>query len=735
MQRNAAKKIQTEANLPERIRQVAGLYETGTRVVSWTKFDYSHCCPRSGVYGTCKECLLSRYECCRDSSVYGVCKDVVGFIACLPVQLFFELTFFPQLLHGLTESWSSLVTAYWVLCEHDLKIVTKNFFWSNRVVAIPLLNVVGCVTEEAGAYPSHRTEIRLSYGAQVPNADTSLFVGKGLASYKTFAQEILNQRAVLRRNLPSQLDSQLDVQVGVEAEAIVPIPTLQAAVIPILAAQPIEFMETNAPEFQMATMSSNTSQPIVVGLPMGPPPLRVDALAGCGMVSTTASSREPTWVPAGVGTEEDLSGNSQDILNPRAVLRQNPPSQLDVQVGLEAEAIAPIQTLQAVVMPILAAQAIEFMETNAPEFQTATVSTSTSQPIVDIDVGLPMGPPPLRVDALAGRGMVSATAFLREPAWVPADVGTDEDLPGESQDVLNQQAVIQQNLQSQLDSGMDVEAGLAMPILAAQPIAFTETSRPVVQTMTMTTWTAQPIDVDVGLPRTNLPLRVDTITDGEMPSTTAFTPGPMQVPAGVGTDKNLPGHIRKAAHLEGTKTLFWTTFDPVQICRVWRYHAWSFPGSAWLLPCFWPPFIAFLPFLVPQWWAGVRHEKHTFWILCERELTIVYGRTQFSISIPLENISCCIVDGVSVSVWSVKRDSNSSNNKFAGKAKSVGLKNFKWFVQAIIDQQLKSQSQCCHQGDVLQAGVERCLEFFSVNRVAHEAMNVQSMTERGLPSQ
>jgi hypothetical protein len=146
-------------------------------------------------------------------------------------------------------------------------------------------------------------------------------------------------------------------------------------------------------------------------------------------------------------------------------------------------------------------------------------------------------------------------------------------------------------------------------------------------------------------------------------------------------------HVRKAAHLEGTKTLFWTTSDPVQICRVWRYHAWSIPGSVWLVSCFWPPFIAFLPFLVPQWWAGVRHEKHTFWILCERELTIVCGRTQFSISIPLENISCCIVDGVSVLVWSVQRDSNNWTNRH----KSVGLKSMKWFAQAIVNQQLISQ--------------------------------------------
>jgi hypothetical protein len=174
-------------------------------------------------------------------------------------------------------------------------------------------------------------------------------------------------------------------------------------------------------------------------------------------------------------------------------------------------------------------------------------------------------------------------------------------------------------------------------------------------------------------------------------SMTVFHGFHSRVPNGIGTHRDLPDAVRLKAALDGAKVLFWTTFDPLLEDRLSAsYFFWNdlvAPGV--VLPCCLPLLLLFSPCRWMSARSRAREARRTFWILCEREIKIVIIGDKV-VSIPLDCIcECNLIRDAFMSVARPKSDGTRGIDRVS----TAGMNQYKWFVQAILNQITISKGQ------------------------------------------
>jgi hypothetical protein len=266
------------------------------------------------------------------------------------------------------------------------------------------------------------------------------------------------------------------------------------------------------------------------------------------------------------------------------------------------------------------------------------------------------------------------------------------------QAILHQQAIVQSQVTSGFPSNTSRPVDNVVCAIADAGSISSSSPVPIVQATTMPRLgEAIVLKVSSNCGSGSFPFEGDEVTAQQNSSTTRFGGFYARIPVGSGSDINLPDGVRTKAGLRGTKVLFWTTFDPLLEERLSSsYFFWN--GCApvfvtFVVTCLWPLLIL----CYPAAWAEERagEARRTIWILCEREIKIVMRRKDAPrlidsvTSIPMDDIRACTIDDTFIVVEQVTTASEGS--PLVGRA--AGMKQHKWFAQAILNQISVCKSQ------------------------------------------
>jgi hypothetical protein len=199
----------------------------------------------------------------------------------------------------------------------------------------------------------------------------------------------------------------------------------------------------------------------------------------------------------------------------------------------------------------------------------------------------------------------------------------------------------------------------------------------------------------------------------------------IQPPPNAGTKYNLPEDVRKVANVRG-EIIAWTKLDPDLESTISRYICCVSFGPFLFCPCFWPHLIIMWPCLC---WAKVASEnaaRSQYWILTEKELRVVCldhdtccvaGCSKSGIksqAIPLENITDAALDARGTGyanqcagdVPTIYVDTASSTPGMHD-AVGLGLANYEWFIQQILDHRDAVKAGGSYQGAPAAASMDR----------------------------
>jgi hypothetical protein len=191
--------VGTKVNLPDDIREMAGLR---SEVLAWTALDPDH------------EGDIGHYACCQ----------AFGPLLVLPCFWPHMIILSPCLCAACSANTNRIKNQYWILCDNELKIVSKSFDTccipgcsqsGNNIKTIPLANITDCGVQASGKGCTNQCTAQLptiyvdtaSVTASSPGQHEATAVA--LAGSEWFVKEILNRRDIVmgRAGAPTYADA------------------------------------------------------------------------------------------------------------------------------------------------------------------------------------------------------------------------------------------------------------------------------------------------------------------------------------------------------------------------------------------------------------------------------------------------------------------------------------------------------------------------------------------------
>jgi hypothetical protein len=196
----------------------------------------------------------------------------------------------------------------------------------------------------------------------------------------------------------------------------------------------------------------------------------------------------------------------------------------------------------------------------------------------------------------------------------------------------------------------------------------------------------------------------------------------LDVPEGIGTDRDLPPEIRETAGLR-SEVIAWTALDRQYESDLGRITYCATFGPVLLIPCFWLHGIILFPCLCAAAHSSQNRIKNQYWILTSTELMVITKTGRLVKSIPLDNIITCGVKSPTTgrcsscvgALPSIYVGTASSGGGSDGgqqyDAFGRGLAGYSWFTSEILHRRdiikgrsaLPSSSDIIHAADVVNA--------------------------------